>query len=149
MAVARGPPRPRDALAASRLLLDSTFPSTCRPRSPPRRASATWWCGGGGRPGPAAAGQGRGDAEGSQSKFINHLKWIMTRLMDQVMERHYTLKYRDEKKDKGTTRRVVITPCQLCGFSPWSLPLECALTAVIHAPYWASIGNLGMDCMNK
>lgn len=37
----------------------------------------------------------------------------MTRLMDQVMERNYTLKYRGEKKDKGTTRRVVIRPCQL------------------------------------
>lgn len=36
-----------------------------------------------------------------------------------------------------------------CDFSPWSLPLQCALTAAIHAPYWASIGNSGMDCMNK
>ncbi|KAM6378968.1 dexamethasone-induced protein isoform 1-T1 [Pluvialis apricaria] len=45
--------------------------------------------------------------------FNKHLKWIMTRLMDQVMERNYIVKCRDEKKDKGTTRRVVIRPCQL------------------------------------
>ncbi|XP_014792139.1 PREDICTED: dexamethasone-induced protein isoform X1 [Calidris pugnax] len=102
MAVARRPPRPRHALAASRLLLRSIFPSKCPPTPPPPRC-----------PGRAAAGQGRGHAEGSQGKFIKQLKWIMTRLMDQVMERNYTLKCRDEKKDKGTTRRVVIRPCQL------------------------------------
>lgn len=47
------------------------------------------------------------------NRFIEHLKWIMTRLMDQVMERNCTLKCRGEKKDKGTMRRVVIRPCQL------------------------------------
>lgn len=47
------------------------------------------------------------------NRFIKHLKWIMTRLMEQVMERNYILKRRHEKKDKGTTRRVVIRPCQL------------------------------------
>lgn len=36
-----------------------------------------------------------------------------------------------------------------CDFSSWSLPLVCALTAVIHAPYCASIGNLGMNYMKK
>lgn len=47
------------------------------------------------------------------NRFIKHLKWIMTRLMDQVLERNYTLKCRDENKDKRTRRRVVIRPCQL------------------------------------
>lgn len=45
--------------------------------------------------------------------FIKHLKWIMTQLMEQVLERNYTLKCRDENKDKRTRRRVVIRPCQL------------------------------------
>ncbi|XP_033921559.1 dexamethasone-induced protein isoform X2 [Melopsittacus undulatus] len=65
----------------------------------------------GGGLGPTTAGQGRGHAEGSPGKFIKHLKRIMTRCMDQVMERNYTLKCGDEKKDKGT-RRIVIRPCQ-------------------------------------
>lgn len=68
--------------------------------------------------------------------------------MDPIMERNYTLKCGDGKKDKGTTRRVVIDLVS-DDFSPWSLPLECAVTAVIHAPYLASVGNSGMDCMNK
>ncbi|XP_038006670.1 dexamethasone-induced protein isoform X1 [Motacilla alba alba] len=65
------------------------------------------------QPGPAAAGQARGYAEGSPGKFIKHLKWIMTRPVDQVLERNCTLKCRDENKDKRTRRRVVIRPCQL------------------------------------
>ncbi|KAM4655822.1 dexamethasone-induced protein isoform 1-T2 [Amazona ochrocephala] len=67
---------------------------------------------GGRGPGATAAGQGRGRAEGSPRKFMKHLKWIMTRCMDQVMERNCTLKCGDQKKDKGTTRGVVIRPCQ-------------------------------------
>lgn len=45
------------------------------------------------------------------NRFIKHLTWIITRLMEQVMKE--ALKCRDEKKDKGTRRRVVIRPCQL------------------------------------
>lgn len=47
------------------------------------------------------------------NRFIKHLKWIMTRSMDQVLERNCTLKCRDENKDQRTRRGVVIRPCQL------------------------------------
>ncbi|OPJ87770.1 hypothetical protein AV530_001171 [Patagioenas fasciata monilis] len=53
----------------------------------------------------------RDERGGADPQFIKHLKWIITRLMEQVMKG--TLKCRDEKKDKGTRRRVVIRPCQL------------------------------------
>ncbi|CAM9521409.1 unnamed protein product [Bubo scandiacus] len=177
MAVARGPPRPRDALAAARLLLRSIFPPECpRPRCsgeaggrhpppPPGRAADTHWARKGSkspprappgqrlpaplrppfpararraperpparpaaRPAGVAAGRGtalpgqrggRGRQRGhthrpsSQHGFIKYLKGTMTTVMDQVMQRNYTLKYRDEKEDKGTTRRIVIRPSQL------------------------------------
>ncbi|XP_064009078.1 dexamethasone-induced protein isoform X1 [Pogoniulus pusillus] len=102
MAVAQGTPRPRDALAASRPLLRSIFLSKYAP---------FFWCRGElGGPGPTAA---CGHAEGSPGKFLKHVKWTMNTVMDQTMEGNYTLKCRDEKKDKRTRRTVIIRPCHL------------------------------------
>ncbi|XP_033921558.1 dexamethasone-induced protein isoform X1 [Melopsittacus undulatus] len=150
MAAVREPPRPRDTLAAARLLLQH-LPLQFRFPSPPghgrgtgthyRRAGPRTRRGlagevshlldlvpGSGAPGPpsrlgtalpgTAEDKGRERAlrrdthcRSRQRGFIKHLKRIMTRCMDQVMERNYTLKCGDEKKDKGT-RRIVIRPCQ-------------------------------------
>lgn len=56
------------------------------------------------------------------NRYIKHLKWMMTGLMDQVMERNHALKCRDEKKDRRggdkkschQTASVVTFLCGLC-----------------------------------
>lgn len=54
----------------------------------------------------------------------------MTTVMDQTMDRNYTPKCRDEKKDKKNSCHQTLSAVT----SPWSLHLDCALTAMIHTP---------------
>ncbi|XP_071616866.1 dexamethasone-induced protein isoform X2 [Heliangelus exortis] len=130
MAVTRGTSRPRRALAASRLLLRTICPSKYSPVQGRK-----------GVPGPAASGQGRGHAEGSPEKSVfssgsswtaasgagdsdreralpppQRLAWIHytpEMIYDQVNGSSHGKKHGDEKKDKGTIRKIVIRPCQL------------------------------------
>ncbi|XP_027510617.1 dexamethasone-induced protein isoform X1 [Corapipo altera] len=122
--------RPGSSCAASSLPND-TPPSRCRGQRGSRDPLPP------GRP-----------AETSPGKFIKHLTWIMTRVMDQVLERNCALKCGDGNKDKRQQEEL---PSDLvsCDFSSRSLPLEGALTAVTHAPCWASMGNSGVDCMKN